>query len=231
MDMNSIMEERVKPENIIPVLIPRKNLETFLEDVPHVPFENLEIVFKVSLGAGVMTTITSSYLEQLGMDENDLLDMALNNGIFKNEIEVMSMSQVLTELSSDSNEVEPLGMDSSNPDVKTCDMLIITNKSKFQGAAAILDKKTMAAIGNHFEDDLFVIPSSIHECICVAQSSIALDHIRDVVHGINREFVRPEEVLSDEVYHYDRAEKKISMAEHSLDRQPMPALQNQGRSK
>ncbi len=41
--------EMFKPENIIPVLVPTKGNKELLEQIPHVPFENLQVIFKFSL--------------------------------------------------------------------------------------------------------------------------------------------------------------------------------------
>lgn len=43
------IEEMFKPENIIPALVPSEGNEELLKTIPHIPFENLEIIFKFSL--------------------------------------------------------------------------------------------------------------------------------------------------------------------------------------
>ncbi len=42
------IEEMFKPENIIPALVPSEGNEELLKTIPHIPFENLEIIFKFS---------------------------------------------------------------------------------------------------------------------------------------------------------------------------------------
>lgn len=45
----SNVEELFVPENIIPVLVPAKGNEGLLEEIPHIPFENLQVIFKFDL--------------------------------------------------------------------------------------------------------------------------------------------------------------------------------------
>lgn len=45
----SNVEELFVPENIFPVLVPAKGNEGLLEEIPHIPFENLQVIFKFDL--------------------------------------------------------------------------------------------------------------------------------------------------------------------------------------
>lgn len=51
------IEELFVPENIFPVLVPTKGNEGLLEEIPHIPFENLQIIFKFDLQSFVGETV------------------------------------------------------------------------------------------------------------------------------------------------------------------------------
>lgn len=70
------------PENIVPALIPRKGNEEMLETVPHVPFQNLEVIFKFNIPeffGGGMANVSGQFSEQFGFDAEELLDIAREN--------------------------------------------------------------------------------------------------------------------------------------------------------
>jgi hypothetical protein len=57
----------------------------------------------------------------------------------------------------------------------------------------------------------YVLPSSIHECILVPESAgINEKELCDMVKQANRSVVEPKDVLSDNVYHYDKDSRDLS---------------------
>ena len=54
--------------------------------------------------------------------------------------------------------------------------------------------------------DYFILPSSIHECLILPDDgTYERGELERMVREINRRELLPQEVLSDRVYHYDRA--------------------------
>lgn len=65
----NLNEEVIRPERIIPVLIPSEGNEALLRTVPHVPFENLQIIFKINapeIKGGCTANVTYEYMDQNG---------------------------------------------------------------------------------------------------------------------------------------------------------------------
>jgi len=55
--------------------------------------------------------------------------------------------------------------------------------------------------------DFYVLPSSIHEVLCIADDgSMELSHLEEMVRSINEAEVAPADRLSDNVFHYDSEE-------------------------
>ena len=68
--------------------------------------------------------------------------------------------------------------------------------------------------------DYFILPSSIHEVLLLRDDG-NMDYraLEAMVREINVTQVAPEERLSDQVYHYDAAEKLLETGKHFSERQ------------
>ena len=61
-------------------------------------------------------------------------------------------------------------------------------------------------------ENFFVIPSSVHETIIVAESEApGREELRSMIEEINETQVEAEEVLSDRAYYYDRESGKLAL--------------------
>lgn len=81
-------------------------------------------------------------------------------------------------------------------------MFIITNKDRFYGASAILNKDALSKLGRTLGiDKFFVLPSSIHEMILMPYSkNIDLDIISEMVLYINNNYLDRSASLADRAY-------------------------------
>lgn len=81
-------------------------------------------------------------------------------------------------------------------------MFVITNKSGFRGASAILNKTAL----KEFADKrgvkrVFILPSSIHECILVPDNGdFTLEELSHMVADVNATEVAPQEQLPNNAY-------------------------------
>ncbi len=206
-------------ERIIPVFIPREGNEDLLKVVPHTPFENLEIIFKYALPElNATATVENKHLKMLDLSAESLLDVALTNGAFTDKIRIQSLTDLAHEISEGFNLDEVMSAEFEKS------FYIVTNVSKTYGAAAILDKKVVEAIAEKFDEDVYILPSSIHECIVLPKSMKDLDELRQMVWFINHTEVAPEERLSDEVYLFDSCTKKISIAVNEWERKEQHSM-------
>ena len=102
-------------------------------------------------------------------------------------------------------------------------MFVITNKAKHKGAAALLYEDGLHDLAELYKDDLYILPSSIHETIAVACTKMEPEQLAEMVEEINGTQVDVGERLSNQVYHYDRTTRKLSMATDT----PNKSLDNQ----
>lgn len=87
---------------------------------------------------------------------------------------------------------------------------IVTNKARMFGAINIYNedciKQVQEILGTK---NFYVLPSSIHEVICVPTEGIEIDDLLKMVTEINQTQVRPEERLGDFVLYYDGITRQL----------------------
>ena len=70
----------------------------------------------------------------------------------------------------------------------------------------------LSDVGEKLGEDYYILPSSIHECIVIPKKEeIDPEELKIMVREINATQVQPEEVLSDEIYQYERRYHRLSM--------------------
>lgn len=101
---------------------------------------------------------------------------------------------------------DPFGDDSFVP------MVVVTNDLMSHGAGVIFYKNWLR---DTFKQDLFILPSSVHECILMPfNSDYNVAELKDMVNEVNREVVSEEDFLSNEVYLYKYNENIIVKGEN-----------------
>ncbi len=137
------------------------------------------------------------------LDENHIkylqisLDEAWKNAeknTFK-ELEIKDMRTLINEMMGIDTDASQK-CENDNPE-----MLVVSNKYRRYGAAAMLDGKTLKACAENLGvHNLYIIPSSIHEIIVISADKIDKDEVDEMVNTVNEQEVPEEEVLSDRAY-------------------------------
>lgn len=218
------LEEIITLKKIFPVLIPTKGNEEMLKKVPHIPFENLQVIFKFELPVfcgGGTANVTNEYMEQMGWDAGKMLETALNNPMYKDEIILLPLACAMFGFSGESRD-DDISYFKMLPEK----LIVITNIKQVYGAAAILDKDVMAKVADVFGENLYIIPSSFHDCILVPEGEMELEELREMLHETNCDKLLPEERLSDDIYYFDSITKEITIAsgQREKTKQPGPQL-------
>lgn len=165
-----------------------------------IPF--IKIIFNGDNGA---ITITKKIFETLNIfeSEEELLKTAFENS--KTEFTEESMFSIIGEM---------LEMDMPIETPSFPHMIVIGNKDKHHGAVAMLDTDLLQTVSEKYfnGENLIILPSSIHECICVGEQE-DLNHFKCMVREINETQVPLEERLSDEIFMYHVTDKKLNIVE------------------
>ena len=194
-------------------LIGRKGNEELLDGIPYIEFLDLAICFYYSyhgeqLGDGTIL-IHNSHMEMWETCTAELFGLAKRNTRRLFPWECKGMGEVLQEMA-DSGE----GADVEEPEGTFCGlaMKILTNSRKTHGAACILYPGVLDGVAQEIGSDFFILPSSIHEVILLPVTGNE-DHekLKEMIREVNSTQVAPEEVLSDTLYRYDRADERVVM--------------------
>lgn len=101
------------------------------------------------------------------------------------------------------------------PDLKSphLPMFGVTNTSRVYGAAVLLYERLLKDFSNQVEDDLYIIPSSIHELIFipVKESGRNASDLKYMIREVNSTQVADEEVLSYNLYFYNRETNQVEI--------------------
>ena len=91
-------------------------------------------------------------------------------------------------------------------------MFILTNEQKLFGAATMLYPNILKSVADKLESNLFILPSSTHEVLVVPSEKNDAMYLMSVVNEVNNHSLATEDILSYNVYLYDRLKDEISMA-------------------
>lgn len=121
-------------------------------------------------------------LSVLDIDLNEIREAAKINAL--NDIDMKFMSEILFEQR----------MPKDN-------MLVVTSKDKFHGASRIFCDGVIDEIHKKFDNKkIIMLPSSIHEVICVPSITEDLNELKAIVEDVNKNSLQDNEYLSDNVY-------------------------------
>ena len=181
-----------------------------LEDTPHRIIADLAAVVRVIVKTGKhgpcgSILVKKSMIDSMGISEDELFENAMRNMVNRSAFRCMSMAQMMAELSGR----EPDELDTPGG------LYILTNESKFNGAAVLAFPDEMARLIDKIcpdEESVYVIPSSIHEVLILAGCGLDANDLRYMVREINSTQVQPDEVLSNNVYVFDKETKELRVA-------------------
>lgn len=195
-------------------LIGRKGNEGLLEEIPYIEFLDLAICFYYAyhgeeMGDGTIL-IYNSHMEMWETCTVELFSLAGHNTQRLFPWVCQGLGEVLKEM-----EDSVLGTDMEDLVDVLCmevPMKILTNNRKTHGAACILYPGVLDGVAQEMGSDFFILPSSIHEVILLPDTGNEdYEKLRGMIREVNSTQMAPEEVLSDTLYRYDRADKRVVM--------------------
>lgn len=91
------------------------------------------------------------------------------------------------------------------------DMFIITNRMDNHGAIYMFDDETMQKVAEKMGGNLIILPASVHETIVYSEESgMDIRRAKDMVEAVNRTTLSEDELLSGEIYRYDKDNHTLS---------------------
>lgn len=203
-----------------------KNVD-FLENVPHKKYFDLAMVCYFTceheyLKDGFIT-ITTDHLDAWGIGEEELFEVAWLNTREKYPYTYISMEQMIRRIVERDVRKDLLAREEEIEDKedwiaftvdeilrglfkdKKSHMFILSNESRTWGSISMLSEEALREIAEEVEDDLYILPSSVHEVIIIpVKLANTKEHLKEMVAEVNQTQVEREEVLSDHIYRYLR---------------------------
>lgn len=178
--------------HIVPKLISGEGNRDWVSNVVHLPYLDMMIVFVYVVRAEgdefVSFTISENMLSDWGITRDELLDAAIESAMELFPLSIDSIEDVLG-LSTDEFRQT---------------FYVMTNTRRHLGAAAMLYHNALLDFANRLGGGFSVIPSSIHEVLLIPDSlCISQSDLKQMLQDVNGSVVRPDEVLSEKVYHFD----------------------------
>lgn len=206
-DIDSVVNfERVKTK-ICAKLINREKNMSLLKYVPYREFLDLAVVYFISVeGIGnASVLIRDGLVDRWGVTEEELYSCAMQNTPLLFPENILPMSEVLKDMLS----VEAMPEEAFAVIEDT--IYVATNQSKIFGAAVLLYPRFLEHEAEALGRNFYIIPSSVHEVLIIPAEKIEqdADELLEMVKEVNTTQVSNEEVLSDNVYYYDREKNEV----------------------
>lgn len=208
-DMSFFREYGRVKDRICYKLLNREKNRVLLERAPHIDFLDLSICFYYAYNGSVLGTgsilIHNNHMDMWACTTTDLLKAAQENTPRIFPWEIRSMEELLMELAgAELGEGLPPGQD--------LPMYVLSNSQRVQGAACILYPGLLDHLAKEMKSSFYILPSSVHETILLRDGGIEdTEALRNMVAEVNATQVEPEELLSDNLYYYDRLEERIGI--------------------
>ncbi len=203
-------------DSIIFQLVNTVQNEGMLANVPHRDFQDLSIIYRWMVSSdehGIASSIvTHSLAEKIGLTEEQLFHHAVENTKKLLPPVTRSMTEVMSEMMmKDGMPAEMIEMLVDDiPEDRM--MYIISNDRGINGAVSMLYEDGLHDLATNIGSDLYILPSSVHEVIAVSTDMGDPNELAEMVSEINMAQVALEERLSNQVYHYDKDLRKLSLA-------------------
>lgn len=210
LDMNTAKD------NIIFQLVNTMQNEDMLKNLPHREFQDLSIIYRWVVGVdqkGLSSTVINNNLaKSLGMGEEELFKAAAENTRRILPPVVQSMNEVIMEMFMADGMPKELAEQMIGEQVPEMTMWVISNERKIDGAASMLYEDKLHNLAEKVGTDLYILPSSVHEVIAVSVEMGEPEELARMVSEVNMDQVDLSERLSNQVYHYDKDLRKITLA-------------------
>ena len=166
-------------KNIVYRLINTKRNKELLEDIPHIEFLDLSIVFcylitEESFGSAFIL-IHKTHMEMWNVTTEELFQTARENTQKLEGYEIQSMADVFCDIMRAGNSIEKIFDKSTDALQEDFPLHVLSNKSKIEGAACMLYPNLFRNFADVIGSSFYIIPSSIHELLLLPVESMKED--------------------------------------------------------
>ena len=197
-------------ERIFYTLINHSMNEEMLQNVPYLPFYDLAIVFRCVFHIGqngiASSVVSEDDMKRWGVDTKLLYQLAAKN---TPRLFPPVMDKITRYLKVHANVPDSLLEDFPQDDDK---LYVLSNSFGINGAAALLYEGLLADCADLVGEDIYVLPSSIHETIFAGVSIVDdPELLTEIVQEANDKVISQSDILSYNAYRYGRKTKRLTM--------------------
>ena len=216
-DLSFLCDYSAMKDRIVCKLINASKNKALLKEVPHVLFLDLAVVFycRIELpGSGEGSTLIYDHtFRQWGVSVGEMYKDALKNNERLLGGKATPIATVLEEIWSKLKAEESRLPGEFPEEAFRVPMFVLTNRLGHNGAACMLNSALLKEFSDDHGGDFFIIPSSVHELILLpADRKESASELKEIVKTINRTELPKADILSDEVYMYNREKNAVVMA-------------------
>lgn len=206
----------VKDRLMFDVVNRGRNEGSNLANIPITP--DLMITFKVSVMPNASIRITNDHLHLWGdVTPDEILEIARQNAVVMDKATFRSIADVIVDMIVDERKAQypDISEDEFRSRIRNemfggIDGMLYVLSTQRQSNAAMLYPDLLEDIRKQLDDDLILLPSSIHEILCMKKEdalNMGLDAVRNMVREVNRDVVMQDnasDFLSDEILIFDQ---------------------------
>ncbi|MBQ3281622.1 MAG: hypothetical protein IJH41_04370 [Eubacterium sp.] len=181
-------------EDIVMMLTGWKEIRKHLDHIPHSSFMDLTVCY---------LTVHDSWEDgkKTGMDLETLVDCDLESRDIRDMDELYKTALLNTE------RLFPARVQQVSDG-----MYCITNDQHTFGATAMMYPAQLKEVSRLMGSDMYIVPSSIHEVICIDPDAADPSDIYDFIRYSNREYLAQKDVLSNSLYYYEAPRDRLTIA-------------------
>lgn len=208
------LEEAKK--SITLTLVNTERNEQMLENTPHFELGDLSAIPRWYISEETSFVVHNDMAAKLMLTPDEVLQIGQAN-INAQQFEIKPMQEILKEIFVRDG-MDPETVDMMMPESDGPQMIVMSSQNHIQGSNSILSEDALNQVHDMLDGDFIVLPSSIHEVICVpVTEDMKAEDLRSMVREVNMTQVAPDEFLSDNIMKYDGQKLKMVMDDIKMD--------------
>lgn len=205
-DISLIKDFNKAKSRIIMKVVNTKANKKLLQQVPNISFYDLSIVFLVDASQSIQSYATiliyNQHLKLWDITVEELYELAKENTPRQLQPRLDDLHDVFKGITGE-----------EMPFLKDLRIQILTNHLHVHGATCIAYPELLKELYDIFEDNVIIIPSSVHEVLVFPESSMPegyeLEYLNDMVNCVNQTELANYEILSEHAYRFNGKDLEI----------------------
>lgn len=208
-DPSMINREYIKSHVCCILIHPQKNAD-FLINIPHKEFLGLAVCYRCDMGKNYAFNVNNHMMKGFNIDLEELDTWAKRNTKVLKPSILSDMDEMMFAMAKKAGIPEEL-TNVLMMAVGATKTKVVTNAEAYYGASALLFEDTLFSFAEILGKNYYIIPSSVHELILMPgeDNQIPEQKLVDMVREVNNDMLSSREFLTDDIFYYDRLERKL----------------------